>query len=74
MKDQMTRSERIDEIKGRRYERIEKHIVPYDAGRCASYDQFGESSDSYEQCGFPPGHGLGGLFCKQHAKNNPEVE
>lgn len=55
-----TRDERIEEIRGR---------VWYDwlcHARVGPKDKEG-------QCIRSKGHGLGGLFCKQHAKNNPEI-
>ena len=66
-----TRDERIKEIKGRRYGY--KSAQPWNVERCAARVVY-FTGKTVEQCSYDPGHGLGGLFCKQHAKNNPEVE
>lgn len=66
-----TRDERIEEIRGRRYGDFE-----YKPDRCGAEVYYStESPDIFfpAQCYRKPGHGLGGLFCKQHAKNNPET-
>ena len=71
--------ERVEEIKGRTYTehvrsavsgKYERITVRLKEGRCA---QMITSYDQDHQCRNKPGHGLGGLFCKQHAKSNPET-
>ena len=63
-----TRDELIKKIMGRRYTQI-TYLVPRRPKCCAERIEWDDT-----QCSDQPGHGLGGLFCKQHAKNNPEVE
>jgi len=62
-----TRDERIEEIRGRVYGNTGT-TMPYSSTQCA------EPAPHGFQCQFEPGLGLGGLYCKQHAKNNPEIE
>ena len=64
----MTRDEQIAQIKGRIYARVSFGM--WCSRFCAE-----KVKDilSDEQCRNEPGHGLGGLFCRQHAKNNPEI-
>lgn len=65
-----TREERIKEIRGRYYA-PPAHMIPYNPSFCAG--TVPNSEWPAPQCRNKPGHGLGGLFCKQHAKNNPET-
>lgn len=61
----------IERIKTRRYECfIEDHeSKPWTPGWCASY---AGRSLHLMRCKRKSGHGLGGLFCRQHAKDYPE--
>lgn len=68
--DQVDREEEeaIDRVKAREYECfIEDHEPKrWTAGRCAGY---AGRSLHLMRCKRNSGHGLGGLFCKQHAKD-----
>jgi hypothetical protein len=56
----------IDEIKRRRYEFLPgKKPERWYPGRCADYCGRGFTNS---RCKYKDGHGLGGLFCKCHAK------
>jgi hypothetical protein len=59
----------IEGVKGRKYECfIEDHeSLSWTPGRCADYAGRGVH---LMRCKRKDGHGLGGLFCKQHAKFN----
>ena len=59
--------ETIEEIKSRKYECfIEDHEPkPWTPGRCADY---AGRSLHLMRCKRKDGYGIGGLFCKQHAK------
>lgn len=61
----------VDGVKSRRYECfIEDHEPkPWTPGRCADY---AGRSLHLMRCKRRDGHGFGGLFCRQHAKWNPE--
>lgn len=58
----------IEEIKNYRYGF--KGINKRDESKCAA-EVWGGHWHCF-QCSRKPGHGLGGLFCKQHAKKHPE--
>jgi len=68
-----TRDERIKEIRGRTYG-MHSHKRKHDASLCAQEVWPKDGIWWPHQCSRKPGHGLGGLFCKQHAVKNPEVE
>jgi hypothetical protein len=61
----------IERIKERHYECfIEDHeSLPWTPGRCAGY---AGRSLHLMRCKRKDGHGLGGLFCRQHAKEHRE--
>jgi hypothetical protein len=61
----------IERIKAREYECfIEDHEpLPWTPGRCADY---AGRSLHLMRCKRKDGYGLGGLCCRQHAKDNPE--
>lgn len=44
---------------------------PYTTERCAAKVW---SGFSYDQCARKPGHGAGALYCKQHAKQYPDMD
>ena len=60
----------IKEIKGREYECfLEDHeSKPWTPGQCAGFAGKGTRALHLFRCKRSDGHGLGGLFCKQHAK------
>jgi hypothetical protein len=59
----------VEQIKARRYECfIEDHeSKPWTPGKCAGYAGRGLH---LMRCKRSDGHGIGGLFCKQHAKTD----
>jgi hypothetical protein len=61
--------EAIEQIKARHYECfIEDHeSIPWTPGRCAGY--LGRSLYLI-RCTRRDGHGIGGLFCRQHAEKD----
>lgn len=61
----------ISRIKTREYECfIEYHEPkPWTPGRCAGYAGRGSIGLHLMRCKRKDGHGVGGLFCKQHAKD-----
>lgn len=63
----------IDDIKARRYECfIEDHqSLPWTPGRCADYAGRGSVALHLYRCKRKSGHGIGGLFCRQHAEHYP---
>lgn len=63
--------ETIERVKTRQYECfMEDHDPkPWTSGRCADYA--GRSLHLF-RCKRKDGHGLGGLFCRQHAKDHSE--
>lgn len=62
--------EEIDRVKARKYECfMEDHEPrPWSEGRCAGYAGRGSLAVHLFRCKRKSGHGLGGLFCSQHAK------
>ena len=62
----------IEKIKNRKYECfMEDHEpLPWTPGRCASYAGGGSLVLHLFRCKRKDGHGIGNLFCKQHAKIN----
>jgi hypothetical protein len=62
-------AETVEKVKERKYECfIEDHEpLPWTPGRCAGYAGPG---CHLMRCKRRDGHGLGSLFCKQHAKTN----
>ena len=64
-----TEASRIRSVKSRRYECfMEDHDEKtWTAGRCAGYIGRGSLSTHLFRCKRKSGHGLGGLYCKQHA-------
>jgi len=62
--------ETVERIKSRKYECfIEDHEpLPWTPGRCADYAGRGLH---LMRCKRKDGHGLGGLFCRQHARSYP---
>jgi len=60
----------IQRIKSRHYECfMEDHEpLPWTHGRCAGYAGRGSLALHLFRCKRRDGHGLGGLFCSQHAK------
>lgn len=67
------RAETIEDIKQRKYECfIEDHEpLPWTPGQCADYAGRGSLAVHLFRCKRKSGHGLGGLFCSQHAKDHP---
>ena len=63
----------VERIKERRYECfMEDHEpLPWTPGRCAGYAGRGSLLVHLFRCKRKSGHGLGGLFCAQHAKDYP---
>ena len=63
-------SDAIEEIKKRRYECfMEDHEPkPWTPGQCAGYAGRGSRALHLFRCKRNSGHGVGGLFCKLHAK------
>lgn len=59
----------IERIKRRKYECfIEDHQPnPWTPGRCADYSGRGSMAVHLYRCKRKSGHGIGGLFCRQHA-------
>jgi hypothetical protein len=59
----------VEQIKARRYECfIEDHPTkPWTPGQCAGFA--GRGLNLF-RCKRKDGHGIGGLFCKQHAKTD----
>jgi hypothetical protein len=64
------RIETIESIKARKYECfMEDHEPkPWTPGRCAGFAGSGSLAQHLFRCKRKDGHGLGGLFCSQHAK------
>ena len=62
-------SELAEKIKARRYECfIEDHEpLPWTPDRCAGYAGRGSMAVHLYRCKRKSGHGIGGLFCRQHA-------
>lgn len=62
----------VDQIKARQYECfMEDHDAkPWTPGRCAGYAGRGSLALHLFRCKRKDGHGIGGLFCKQHAKTD----
>jgi hypothetical protein len=67
MSDWQPPAETVEQIKERKYECFIKdhEPKPWMPGRCASYAGRGLH---LMRCQRKDGHGLGGLFCWQHAK------
>lgn len=67
--------EAIEKIKARRYECFfaEFDDKPWSPGRCAGYAGSGSKALHLFRCKRKDGHGLGGLFCAQHAKTEGAV-
>jgi hypothetical protein len=69
----MREAETVDRIKSRHYECfIEDHeSKPWTPGQCAGW---AGRSLHLMRCKRKDGHGLGGLFCRQHARHYPTQE
>lgn len=72
MSDEWRPIETVERIKSRHYECfIEDHEpLPWTPGRCADY---AGRSLHLMRCKRNDGHGVGGLFCRQHAAHYPAL-
>jgi hypothetical protein len=66
----------VERVKARRYECfMEDHAdKPWTPGQCAGYAGRGSLALHLFRCKRNSGFGLGGLFCKQHAKTEESPE
>ena len=66
------RIETVDRIKDRKYECfLEDHDPkPWTPGQCAGYAGRGSLATHLWRCKRKSGHGIGNLFCAQHAKTD----
>ena len=70
------RHETVEDIKNRKYECfMEGHEpLPWTSGQCADYAGKGSLRVHLFRCKRKPGHGMGRLFCAQHARKQALVD